>query len=125
MVGILLSKATGNEVFGAIGALLIGLLLMGFAAALAWENKRLLLGESLSAGAEADLWDVVGEVPGMVHIDTFRTVFVGAQEILVTADVSFDPELGTHDLDAAIAGIEDRLREADERVRYVFVDPET
>ena len=124
LVGILLSKATGNEVFDAVAALLIGLLLMGFAVALAWENKRLLLGESLPADVEADLRDVVQETPGVVHIDTFRTVFVGPQEALVTADVSFEPGVEADDLDAAITTIEDRLRKADERVRYVFVEPE-
>jgi divalent metal cation (Fe/Co/Zn/Cd) transporter len=47
-----LAKATGNEVFDAIAALLIGLSPMRFA--LAWQNKRLLLGESLPKDVEAD-----------------------------------------------------------------------
>ena len=49
-----LAKATGNEILDAIAALLIGLLLMGFALALACQNKRLLLGESLPKDVEAD-----------------------------------------------------------------------
>lgn len=123
LVGILLSKATGNEVYDAIAALIIGLLLMGFALALAWENKRLLLGESLPKEVETDLREMVQGSPGVVTVDTFRTVFVGPQEALVTADVRFDPGTDNDELDEAIAGIESRLREADERVRYVFVEP--
>ena len=124
LVGILLSKATGNEVYDAVSALLIGLLLMGFALALAWENKRLILGESLPADAEADLRDVVIESPGVVHLDTFRTVYVGPQTILVTMDVSFDPETEAGDIDEIISGIEDRLLAADDRVQHVYIEPE-
>jgi hypothetical protein len=89
------------------------------------ENKRLLLGERFPADVEADLRDAVRETPGVIHINTFRTVFVGPQEAMVTTDVRFEPGIEASDLDAAVSGIEDRLREADERVKYVFVDPET
>jgi cation diffusion facilitator family transporter len=124
LVGILLSKATGNEVYDAVAAVLIGLLLMGFALALAWENKRLILGESLPADAEADLRDVVIESPGVVHLDAFRTVYVGPQKVLVTMDVSFDPETEAAEIDGIISNIEDRLIKADDRVQHVYIEPE-
>ncbi|WP_049985069.1 cation diffusion facilitator family transporter [Halobellus rufus] len=124
LIGILLSKATGNEVFDAIAALLIGLMLMGFALALAWENKRLILGESLPADVEADLRDAVRESTKVVHIDTFRTVYVGPQTVLVTMDVTVGPETEAGDLDGIIEDIEARLRGADDRVTHVFVEPE-
>ncbi|WP_336024533.1 cation diffusion facilitator family transporter [Halobellus salinisoli] len=124
LVGILLSKATGNEVFDAIAALLIGLLLMGFAIALAVENKRLILGESLPADVEAELRDAVRESTQVLHIDTFRTVYVGPQTVLVTMDVTVDPETEAADLDGVIDDIESRLRDTDDRVTHVFVEPE-
>ncbi|WP_311170789.1 cation diffusion facilitator family transporter [Halobellus ordinarius] len=124
LVGILLSKATGNEVYDAIAAVLIGLLLMGFALALAWENKRLLLGESLASDVEGDLRDAVRETPRVVHVETFRTVFVGPENVLVTADVSFDPEVETAEIDDLIGEIETRLRDVDDRVSDVFIEPE-
>jgi len=124
LAGILLSKATGNEVYDAVAALLIGLLLMGFALALAWENKRLILGESLSADVETDLRAVIENSPHVTHIDAFRTVFVGPQSALVTADVSFDPDTEATELDELIADIETQLREADDRIEHVYVEPE-
>jgi divalent metal cation (Fe/Co/Zn/Cd) transporter len=124
LVGILLSKATGNEVYDAIAAVLIGLLLMGFALALAWENKRLILGESLASDVEGDLRDAVRETPHVVHVETFRTVFVGPENVLVTADVSFDPEVETTEIDDLIGEIETRLRDVDDRVTDVFIEPE-
>ncbi|MFB6092646.1 MAG: cation diffusion facilitator family transporter [Haloquadratum sp.] len=124
LVGILLSKATGNEIYDAVAALLIGVLLMGFALALAWENKRLLLGESLPADAESDLREVVRDSSSVVHVDGFRTVYVGPETVLVTADVSFEPATEATDLDEVIADIEARLREADDRVQHVYIEPE-
>ena len=41
---------------------------MGFALALAWENKRLLLGESLPKEVEDRLRAVVRDHPGVVHV---------------------------------------------------------
>jgi cation diffusion facilitator family transporter len=124
LVGVVLSQVTGNHVYDAMGAVAIGVLLMGFALALAWENKRLILGESLPSGVESDLRSIVTGHPSVAHVDKFRTVFVGPQEVLVTADVSFGPDLDTDDIDVSIAEIERELRDADGRVGYVFVEPE-
>lgn len=54
---LFLSQITGNAIYNGIAALLIGYLLMGFAVALAWENKRLLLGENLPS-EEQQLRDI-------------------------------------------------------------------
>ncbi|MFC6723884.1 cation diffusion facilitator family transporter [Halobium palmae] len=124
LVGILLAEFTGNEIYDAVAAALIGLLLMGFAVALAWENKRLLLGESLPADVESSLRGEIRNHEGVVHVDGFRTMFIGANRVLVAADVSFDRGLDTDDLDADIDQIERKLREVDSRVRMVYIEPE-
>jgi divalent metal cation (Fe/Co/Zn/Cd) transporter len=124
LVGIVLSRVTGNHIYDAVSAALIGVLLMGFALALAWENKRLLLGESAPAELESAFRSIVREQPGVTHVDRFRTMFVGPAAILVAADVSFDPELNTDDVDADIERIEEKLREHDDRVRFVYIEPE-
>ncbi|SFF80913.1 cation diffusion facilitator family transporter [Halopelagius inordinatus] len=124
LVGITLTQLTGNHIFDAMGAVIIGILLMGFAVALAWENKRLILGESLHKEDEADLRRIVRDHPGVVEIDAFSTVFVGPQDVLVTMDVSFDPELVTGDLETDITEIEEKLKAEDDRVNYVFIEPE-
>ncbi|MEZ3115519.1 cation diffusion facilitator family transporter [Halobaculum sp. MBLA0147] len=124
LVGIVLTRVTGVEAFDAATALLIGLLLMGFALALAWQNKRLLLGESLSPGREDALRAAAADTDGVVHVDALRTMFVGASQVLVTADVSFDPDLDTAGVDAATTAVESALRETDDRVSIVYVEAE-
>ena len=125
LVGSTLTRVTGNEVFDQVTAILTGLLLMGFAVALAWENKRLLLGESLPQPVENDLQTAVRNRDGVHHVDRLRSMFVGPGDVLVTADVSFDSELDTTRIDALIEAIESDLSDVDDRVKLVYVEPET
>ncbi|MFB6127259.1 MAG: cation diffusion facilitator family transporter [Halolamina sp.] len=124
LVGVGLTELTGNETFDAATAVLIGALLMGFALALAWQNKRLLLGESLAPAVEDDLRRVAADHDGVAHVDGLRTVFIGPQKVLVTADVSFDPDYSTGAIDDAIGALEAELEAADDRVATVYVEPE-
>jgi divalent metal cation (Fe/Co/Zn/Cd) transporter len=124
LVGIFASRVTENPVYDAAGAVVIGILLMAFAVLLAIENKRLILGESLQKSAEDDLRRIIESGDGVVHIDDFQTVFVGPQRVLVTANVSFESDLRTGDVDEAIERIETGLREADDRVKLVYIEPE-
>ncbi|PSP77330.1 cation transporter [Halobacteriales archaeon QS_1_68_20] len=124
LVGIYLTQVTGDPVYDAASALLIGVLLMGFALALAWENKRLLIGESVPESAERDLRTIVEEFDGVAHVDGLRTVYFGPNAVLVTGDVSFDPDLDTAEIDDRISAIEDAIMEAESDVQKVYIEPE-
>ncbi|WP_254766415.1 cation diffusion facilitator family transporter [Salinilacihabitans rarus] len=125
LFGVYLSRVTGNGVYDATSALLIGVMLMGFAVALAWENKRLLLGESLPAADERALRRIVAGADGVREVVDFRTVYFGPEELLVTTDVAFDPALDAAEIDRRVTAIERELATRDEQVRRVYVEPET
>ena len=125
LFGVFLSRQTGNPVFDAVSALLIGIMLMGFAVALAWENKRLLLGESLPVGEEAMLKSVVADHESVTGIVDFRTVYFGPERLLVAADVVFDPDLDAAVIDERITAIEGALIDAEPHVKKVYIEPET
>ncbi|KAB1192647.1 cation diffusion facilitator family transporter [Haloferax sp. MBLA0076] len=124
LVGIGLTELTGNQVYDAATALLIGILLMGFAIALAWENKRLLIGESVPTREEQELRALVRNDPHVTHVDKFRASYVGPEKLLLALDVSFDPQLDTEEIDEHISTIEKKLKEADDRVHFVYIEPE-
>jgi cation diffusion facilitator family transporter len=124
LLGVYLSRVTGNPLFDAVASFLIGLMLMGFALALAWENKRLLLGESLPQEDERPLRNLVAGWNGVQHIDDFRTVFFGPERLLVTADVSFDGELDVDEVDERITAIERALMDHQSQVKKVYIEPE-
>jgi cation diffusion facilitator family transporter len=123
LVGIFASRITENPVYDAAGAVVIGVLLMVFALLLAVENKRLILGESLGQDAEDRIRDIVAAGEGIRSVDDLQTTFVGPQKILVTGDVHFDSGLSPVEVDRAIEAVEDALREADDRVAFVYIEP--
>jgi cation diffusion facilitator family transporter len=124
LVGIYLSEVTGNPLYDAAGSLAIGLLLMGFAVALAIENKRLIIGESLPTDEEDRLHEVVANWAGVTEVVDFRTVYFGPEQVLVATDVAFDAELDTATIDDCISEIETALRETDPQVKKVYIEPE-
>jgi len=97
---------------------------MGFALALAWENKRLILGESLPRDEEQRLREVVDGWAGVDRVVDLRSVYFGPEQVVVTADVEFAPGLDGAELDERITAIKDALREADEGIQKVYVEPE-
>ncbi|WP_435348050.1 cation diffusion facilitator family transporter [Haloarchaeobius sp. HRN-SO-5] len=124
LFGVYLTNVTGNHIYDAVSALLIGIMLMGFAVALAWENKRLLLGESMPEDAESPLRKVIRDRDDVLSISDFRTVYFGPGRLVVTADVVFEEGLETSDIDEAISAIEADLKEADPAVKTVYIEPE-
>ena len=124
LFGVFLSRQTGNPIFDAVASFLIGLMLMGFAIALAWENKRLLLGESLPEADEQPLREIIRSTAGVEHIDDFRTVYFGPEEAVLTADVSFTPNLDTVEMDTRITEMEDAIMERQPSITKVYIEPE-
>ncbi|WP_255198371.1 cation diffusion facilitator family transporter [Halorarius litoreus] len=124
LFGVFLSRVTGNPLFDAVSAFLIGVMLMGFAAALAWENKRLLLGESLPDADEREIRALVTNASGVTEVVDLRTVYFGPDKVIVTADVAFDPDLDTEEIDDHITDLEETIMTADEDVSKVYIEPE-
>ncbi|ELZ16343.1 cation diffusion facilitator family transporter [Natrinema thermotolerans DSM 11552] len=125
LFGIYLTRTTGNPMYDAASALLIGIMLMGFAIALAWQNKRLILGESLPRDDEDELREIVAGWDDVTELVDFRTVYFGAEELLVTADVAFEPDLDAETINERITEIELALMDHDGQVQKVYIEPET
>jgi cation diffusion facilitator family transporter len=125
LLGNLLGQITGNAIYDAAAAFLIGIMLMGFAIALAWENKRLLLGESLHESDERPLRQLIEEADGVEEIVGFRSVYFGPERVLVTADVAFEDGIGTQVMDEKIGAIETQIQDAQPFVKKVYIEPET
>jgi divalent metal cation (Fe/Co/Zn/Cd) transporter len=51
-------------------------------------------------------------------------VYFGPDDVLVAADVAFEPEMDTVEIDEHITAIEDAIIDADESVSKVYIEPE-
>ena len=123
-VGLVLAQVTDNPVYDQISAVLIGIMLMGFALALAWENKRLLLGESLPKDEGTRLRDIIATNDHVASIIDFRTVYFGPNEVIISADIAFVDGIPTEEMDDIISGIEAELKAANGDIRKVYIEPE-
>jgi cation diffusion facilitator family transporter len=124
LTGIYLTRVTENPLYDAASAFIIGLMLMGFAVALAWENKRLLLGESLPSEDEQRLRDIITSSEDVARIVDFRTVYFGPEDVLVTADIEFGDDLTTEEMDHRITAIENELIKVNSDIGKVYIEPE-
>jgi cation diffusion facilitator family transporter len=124
LFGIFLTRTTGNAFYDAASALLIGIMLMGFAIALAWENKRLLLGESMPTEDVDELRALAADVDGVADIVDFRTVYFGPKSVLITLDADFEGGLVGREIDDVTDEIERTLKAANDDITSVFVEVE-
>ncbi len=121
--GVVLTLATGDGRWDAVGTALIGLLLVGVAAVLGVEMHSLLLGEAaLPEHHDAVVAALVG--PGIHRVIHIRTVHLGPEELLVAAKVAVDPQIRAAELAVAIDEAEVRVRSAVPIARLIYLEPD-
>jgi divalent metal cation (Fe/Co/Zn/Cd) transporter len=111
-VALLLSDITGNSAYDAIGSLLIGIVLMGFALFLARENRGMLIGEAMSKRDYKKVYDAVIKIPEVKKIISIRTMHFGAEDVLIAIEVSLIENLHTEAIESSIDNIENKIKEA-------------
>jgi cation diffusion facilitator family transporter len=122
IAALILTQITRNPVFDAIGALIIGAMLMTFALVLAWEQMRLLLGEAMEPWQEEEIRSIFLAHESVAGCENLRTVFFGAHSILLTADLIFAADVTAEQIDAAVNMLEARVMERFPRITIVYLE---
>lgn len=124
LIAVLISMATGNPAFDAIGTLAIGAVLIGVAIFLAKEVKSLLLGESADPALLEVIESCAKEDPRILKVLRTLTVQQGPGEIVVACKLQFQDDLTTQTLVETINQFELRLHDKCPEVRWSFVEPD-
>jgi cation diffusion facilitator family transporter len=111
VVALVLSDFTGNPAFDAIGSLLIGIVLMGFALFLARENRGMLVGEAMSKRELKKIFDIISNISEVEKIKSIRTMQLAAEDVLIAIEVSLIENLSTVTIDGVIDNIENKVKE--------------
>jgi len=124
LLGVGLTKLTGNGYYDVIGTAGIGLLLVSVAVVLAVETKSLLLGEAASPDAQRRLTDSLLATPGVDRVIHMKTMHLGPEELLVAVKVGVSGTAQAIDVAASIDAAERAMRAAEPTAQVIYVEPD-
>jgi cation diffusion facilitator family transporter len=124
LLGVSLSKATGNGYFDVAGTAGIGLLLVAVAVVLGVETKSLLLGEAAAPDVRRRLEQRLLATPGVERVIHMRTMHLGPEELLVAVKIGVARTAGAADVAASIDAAERAMREAEPTAQVIYVEPD-
>lgn len=122
-LGVWSSQAFGIPELDGAASLLIGVLLAGVAVLLIRESRGLLVGEGIQPATAKAIRAMATEEPVVAEVGAVLSMYIGAQEALVTMEIT--PRDGTSAAEAAhaIRRIEQRVRERYPTIRRIYIEP--
>ena len=120
--GIALAHVLHAPRLDAIASLVVGALLVAVGAVVAWESRRLLVGESARDEVIRGVERITREDECVKKVGDVLTMQLGPSEVLVNLAIEFDRELSAGDVQRAIRRIEDGIRRAFPEVRRIFIE---
>jgi len=122
--GIFLSQITGNPIYDGAASVIIGLILAGTAAWLAYEIKGLLIGESAHPEIIKGVKEIAKSYPKIKHVNEILTLHMGPDFILLNLSVDFADSLLAGDLEDTIARLDRQIKQVYPKIKRVFVEAE-
>jgi len=124
LLGVGLSKATGNGYFDVAGTAGIGVLLVAVAVVLGVETKSLLLGEAAAPLVQRRLEERLLATPGVERVIHMRTMHLGPEELLVAVKIGVARTASASDVATTIDAAERAMREAEPTAQAIYVEPD-
>jgi len=123
LVAVLLTMATGNPLFDAIGTMMIGVLLIVIAIFVAVEVKGLLIGQGVDPALKAQIHTFLAGRAELDEVYNVITLQLG-DDVLVSIKAKMAAVPSVSDLIAAINTLERDLRAQFVQVRWSFFEPD-
>jgi cation diffusion facilitator family transporter len=124
LLGVGLTKLTGNGYFDVAGTAAIGLLLVSVAVVLGIETKSLLLGEAASHEAQLRLRASLEQTEGVDRVIHMKTMHLGPEELLVGVKIGVPSTARAADVASSIDAAERAMRAAEPTARVIYVEPD-
>lgn len=121
-LGVFLGHYFHNLYLDGTASIIIGGILAVVAILLAYEARELLLGEGAEAETVAEIRQLAKADPALLGIKRLLTMHLSPQEVLLTLDVQFRPDISGTELAEAVDRLEQRIREKHPEIAYIFVE---
>jgi len=123
LAAVMLTVATGNPMWDAIGTVAIGVLLVVVAVLVAIEVKAMLIGQSMDPHRQAQLRAFLAARPEVDHVISLITLQLGS-EVMVSVQARMHVRGDTRVLLDSIDEVERALKREFPEVRWSFFEPE-
>jgi cation diffusion facilitator family transporter len=119
-LGVFIGHELRNPYLDGLASLLIGTMLAMMAAFLAYETKGLLIGEGYDRNTLNQLHKIIGSDPSIEHINAVLTLFIGPEEVMLTAEVKFRDHLTTPEIRAAVQRIKTNVAMEYSEIKRIY-----
>jgi cation diffusion facilitator family transporter len=122
-LGVFFSHKLGMPRLDGAASMAIGVLLAVVAVLLIRESRGLLVGEGVQRETAEAIRALALQEAAVRDAGRVLSMYVGPEDVLVTLDVVFDPELPAGEVAATIRRIEHAVRERFPRARRIYLKP--
>jgi cation diffusion facilitator family transporter len=122
--GVFLGHQLGMPILDAVASIVIAIILMSVAVFLAYESRKLLLGEAASDMVVRSIHQIVEEDPDVQAAYKPMTMHLGPKEILLNMDLRFVAGLDSEQVVKAVDRVEGKIREQHPQITRIFLEAE-
>ncbi len=105
-----------------VASIVIGVILAGTAALLAFETKGLLIGEGASPEVVAKIESIINATPAIKNLNEIRTLHRGPEDILLALSVDFIDEVTAGTVEETIYSLERTIKMEMPAVTRLFIE---
>ncbi|MGD8911354.1 MAG: cation diffusion facilitator family transporter [Candidatus Thiodiazotropha sp.] len=122
--GVALTQMTGNYLFDGTASIIIGLILVGTAAWLAYETKGLLIGESADRTVVQGIHEIAKDNARVEGVNEVLTMHMGPDFVLLNMSVDFKDNISADEVERAISGMDGMIKQQFPQVKRIFIEAE-
>ena len=123
LFAVLMTAATGNPLWDAIGTVMIGVLLIVVAVLVAIQIKAMLIGQSVDPAVQARMRKFLDDRPEIGSVISLITLQLG-NDVMVSVQARMREEHSAKALVTQITDVERALKREFPEVRWSFFEPE-
>ena len=125
LIGVFAAQTLGIPELDAVASIVIGMILAGTAALLAFETKGLLLGEAASASVLHGIHAKVKANPDIKSINEFLTMHMGPRDILLNLSLDWRDDASADQVEATVSQLEKEIKDAYPEITRIFIEAQT
>ncbi|MDB5900872.1 MAG: cation diffusion facilitator family transporter [Ramlibacter sp.] len=120
--GVFLSHYFDRPEIDGLASMAIGVLLAGVATVLIRESRGLLVGEGISAETARVIRGMAESEPHIRAVGPILSMYIGAEEVLVTVAVQVDPEVPSGDAASLLDRLSSQVKERFPVIQRVYIE---